>query len=646
MKRFIINLAYSFTSLLIVGALLLNNVPVVTASTPNSDSLLACGWVTEFDDINHWERCINHSDTGEYNGVQHTDGKRNITQHRMTVDIAATCKSEGKCHCIDCGYTKILPKHEHTLTGTWLPTWYYHKDRQYCTTCKENVALRNCTYAWYTLPATYQSGVGRCTACGREVTIPPLSTTCPSGGQHDFHNQQFVPYDTENCGLTCTKCHKIIKIQEHNHSEGCRFCGGWNTNGTVKILAKENGDGKTPRIKVGIWTSPAYGCVNGSTSETQFYGYNKNGELPYLLPNQNVTFYNGYGEIWIQAQDVDVWGKLFVYSSPQGKYGRSGFYANTGEQFIDDTPPSFVSYKVTQKNSANSWSNIGTATVTVKDMQSGDCQMSVYDGARCLKDWTPMTKTGDTYTGSLDFYGDFTTSRDILVKVKDKNNNRNGVPLRVTNIENVAPSLNLSVKDIGVETATIVADANDGTGSGVNRIRLPDGTFIRGNHAEYKISKNNTYTFRVEDNIGNARTKVITVNDVIDYISADVTYTPFVISSEKVQPGLLTLLNTSDVPIKLTLKSVVVHTTGIKLVDPYYFTDEQWLSLGMFESSQYFSIGLQDNQNTQWLYSRNAFNIYLKPKEMKKYNVITKSGRSFKEQKTIDMEFHFDITKG
>ncbi|WMJ22706.1 hypothetical protein RBG61_12000 [Paludicola sp. MB14-C6] len=601
--------------------------------------------MTEFDDINHWERCINHSDTGEYNGVQHIDGKRNITQHRMTVDIAATCKSEGKCHCIDCGYTKILPKHEHTLTGTWLPTWYYHKDRQYCTTCKENVALRNCTYAWYTLPATYQSGVGRCTACGREVTIPPLSTTCPSGSQHDFHNQQFVPYDTENCGLTCTKCHKIIKIQEHNHSEGCRFCGGWNTNGTVKILAKENGDGKTPRIKVGIWTSPAYGVVNGSTSETQFYGYNKNGELPYLLPNQNVTFYNGYGEIWIQAQDVEVWGKLFVYSSPQGKYGRSGFYANTGEQCIDDSPPNITKATITPKNPVNGYSNIGTLSVTATDLQSGDCQVAIYDGSTCIKDWTAMSKSGDTYTASVDFYGDFTIARSITVKVKDKNNVVGQTVSLAKNIENVAPELNLSVKDIGVETATIIADANDGNGSGVNRIRLPDGTFVKGNHAEYKISKNNTYSFRVEDNIGNARTKVITVNNVIDYISANVIYNDFTISSEGYSGGSLQVTNTSAFPIKLTLKQINPLQTDFIIVPPNTYSDLVWSQLGLADSKKYIALGIQDNDTITWLNNTSKFEISLLPNQTKVYQIKAKTGRSFNQKYSLKYELVFDIKK-
>jgi hypothetical protein len=667
MKKFISSIGYSFISLVLVFAIFLNNAPTVVAEdlkndttnryvyehdTPSSrsarstDTILACGWVKEYNDTQHWDRCINHNDTGEYNGVQHIEGKLNKQNHNLIRSVQPTCVREGKDYCTGCGFTRVIPKLAHSLTGTWLPQWYYHKDRQYCTSCNDNIVIRNCTYVWYTIPTTYQSGVGRCTAsaCNREVTIPPLPSTCSRGGQHDFHNREFVPYDTENCGLSCTKCNQIIRIQEHNHSEGCRFCGGWDTNGTVRILAKENGAGKTPRIKVGIWTSPAYGCVNGSTGETQFYGYDKNGGLPYLLPNQNVTFYNGYGEIWIQAQNVEVWGKLFVYSNPQGKYGRSGFYANSGEQNIDDSPPTISQASITPKNPVNGYSNIGTLSVTAIDLQSGDCQVAIYDGSSCVKDWTPMTKSGDTYTASVDFYGDFTIARNLTVKVKDKNNVVGQTVALARNIENVAPSLNLSIKNIGFETATIVVTADDGAGSGVNRIKLPNGTFVNSSYVEYKVSTNNSYTFRVEDNIGNARTKSINISNIIDYVSVEVTYDDFIIDSNGFRESKIAFKNNSSVSVKVTLEEIKSMQSDFIVVPYNKFTQSEWNNLGLTDSKQYIALGLKKDGVVNWLDTKTKYDIILKPNETITYSVVGKTGLSFNSEHHISYEFKFAVT--
>ncbi len=86
--------------------------------------------------------------------------------------------------------------------------------------------------------------------------------------------------------------------------------------------------------------------------------------------------------------------------------------------------------------------------------------------------------------------------------------------IKVANIDKTAPTVTLkastTAKIKGDVTITVTAsDAN-----GVKRIKLPNGKYVNGAKTTYKVTKNGTYTFVVEDSLGNAKTQKITVSNI------------------------------------------------------------------------------------------------------------------------------------
>ena len=87
-------------------------------------------------------------------------------------------------------------------------------------------------------------------------------------------------------------------------------------------------------------------------------------------------------------------------------------------------------------------------------------------------------------------------------------------------VDGVAPTLSIT-SDGGTLTAT----ASDSL-SGVKRIKTPNGTWVNGSVATYTVTSNGTYTFTVEDNVGNQRTQSITVSNV-DIIPPTIQFIPY-----------------------------------------------------------------------------------------------------------------------
>lgn len=82
-------------------------------------------------------------------------------------------------------------------------------------------------------------------------------------------------------------------------------------------------------------------------------------------------------------------------------------------------------------------------------------------------------------------------------------------------MDTVSPELQLAQKNTGWTNGQvqIIANAYD-SGVGVMRIKLPDGSFISDDTAEYVVSSNGTYTFIAEDNSWNKTEKSIPISNI------------------------------------------------------------------------------------------------------------------------------------
>jgi hypothetical protein len=100
-------------------------------------------------------------------------------------------------------------------------------------------------------------------------------------------------------------------------------------------------------------------------------------------------------------------------------------------------------------------------------------------------------------------------------KAEDNVGNVTTQSITVSNIDKVAPSLTITPNTTSWTNQDVVLTA-EGTdvGSGVKRIRLPNGDWVNNSVVTYIVSQNGTYTFIVEDNVGNQTSKSITVNNI------------------------------------------------------------------------------------------------------------------------------------
>ena len=125
-------------------------------------------------------------------------------------------------------------------------------------------------------------------------------------------------------------------------------------------------------------------------------------------------------------------------------------------------------------------------------------------------------------------------------------------------IDNELPDFNLSAnpttftnQDVTI-TANNVKDAGD---SGLRGIQLPNGTWVNAETVPYSVGTNGTYTFRAEDNVGNATTKSISVTNIDKNApTATLTQSPTAWTKGNV---ILTLSNIADTGVS-GLKEIIM----------------------------------------------------------------------------------------
>lgn len=114
--------------------------------------------------------------------------------------------------------------------------------------------------------------------------------------------------------------------------------------------------------------------------------------------------------------------------------------------------------------------------------------------------------------------------------IYDNAGNSTTKTITVSNIDKSAPNGNVSQSPTSWTNGNVnltLSGATDTGGSGVDKIKLPNGSFVTGTSASQSVSSNGTYSFVIYDKAGNTTTKSITVSN-IDKISptANLSQTP------------------------------------------------------------------------------------------------------------------------
>lgn len=186
--------------------------------------------------------------------------------------------------------------------------------------------------------------------------------------------------------------------------------------------------------------------------------------------------------------------------------GNNNGYHNTGYRIrTDATAPT-----ITANSGSRGWDNTNaTVTLTHSDAQSGIAtrQFAWSTSTSTPSSWSnyssavTQTNNGTWYlhARAVDNVGHVTTERFGPYRI-DKtapNGTISGNPTSWTN-----------------QDVTLSINATDSGGSGVRRIRRPDGTWVNGSSTTHTVGSNGTYTFRIEDNAGNIRDVSAVVNRI------------------------------------------------------------------------------------------------------------------------------------
>lgn len=199
-----------------------------------------------------------------------------------------------------------------------------------------------------------------------------------------------------------------------------------------------------------------------------------------------------------------------LFETPQinnelSNYSNSDF-VNAMYRVVLKREPDEQGYR-TWLNYTNQYSKIETLRNSWQDTESKDKSINGYDVGNNLVRFTVFF---DEYDWNKK-YEDFTTH--MYAKSYDGNAYMiGGITYRV-DFENPELDFSLNTNSLTNENVTIYATGTD-LGTGVMRIKLPNGNWVSGEEAIYTVSSNGTYTFQAEDNQKNTITRSITVSNI------------------------------------------------------------------------------------------------------------------------------------
>lgn len=133
--------------------------------------------------------------------------------------------------------------------------------------------------------------------------------------------------------------------------------------------------------------------------------------------------------------------------------------------------------------------------------------------------WSYAPEDATMTSGKIKFSA--ATNGDYVFRATDNVGNAQDVTVTVTNIDHDSPTLTIQPSTTAWtnQDVTLTITMNDGAGSGINRIILPNGTVKRFvgtgvQTMDFTVRKNGTYTFVLEDNVGNTDTFLHTVTNI------------------------------------------------------------------------------------------------------------------------------------
>ena len=238
-------------------------------------------------------------------------------------------------------------------------------------------------------------------------------------------------------------------------------------------------------------------------------------------------------------------------TSPCGSVAPSGA-GKDGERRYGSTSTTTLRFSGTVTKPSIPDTLVTTATysgkVTRPDTQvwrktySGTVIKPGYDTRIWIQDYS-----GTAYAGGYDNYYQYTATVNYDTDNENPDGSLSATPLTPTN-GNVSITLS-DVKDYGI--------------SGVKGVYLPNGNFVTGSTIPYTVSSNGTYSFVIEDNVGNRTTKSITISN-IDKVAptANLTQSPTNFTNGDVVLHLNDILDSGTANLKhVVLPSGKIETT-------------------------------------------------------------------------------------
>ena len=165
---------------------------------------------------------------------------------------------------------------------------------------------------------------------------------------------------------------------------------------------------------------------------------------------------------------------------------------------IDKTPPDGI---ITSSTTA--WTN-QNVVLTLKATDTGG------SGVRRVRQVGGSWVNGSTTTRTV------STNGTYKFEIEDNAGNIKDVSYNVTNIDKTIPNGSISGNPTTWtrDNTTLNFTGTDAGGSGVRRVKGPNGVWVNGATISQSVSSNGTYTFSVQDNAGNIKNIQITVTKI------------------------------------------------------------------------------------------------------------------------------------
>ena len=443
-------------------------------------AILPCIWVHEYNDSQHFERCLNHHDSSTHNGILHISGKRNVANHTLTTTGTASCSdafANQVQSCGGCAYHKTLPKPAHVKENNLLTNSNLRRHIYRCAVCLVSLTYEPCVLASGELITCSTTGV--CSACGFNYSN---SSDIRLEGPHYSYdaNADFIDIGK------CTICGQEIVSTIHV-SPTVKTMTTW-TRDVELSLAPGSAWGREPTVYT---TNNAATSVSMLSSNANSRTYRITTDVSAvtttnLAANQNYVF--------------------FYFTNSSNNYN---YVVNVGGA-IDITPPTYISHAITP--SGTEWSNSRQLAVTVDETKSATVQIGVFhqDGTVAIP-YGAAVKNGITFTRNMALALETNGSSTFLVRAKDEAGNVMDRPITITNVDFKAPTLQPppNLTNTWSKTKTVTFTAHD---EGIGQVQI-----AFNDESDYQLAaqsgQNYTRTYTFTGNVGEKQTHPLYLKD-------------------------------------------------------------------------------------------------------------------------------------